>query len=328
MAQPMKITAAVIQGEVQSSPDATLARSADLAREARAKGARMMVFPETWLPGYPAWVDVCRDAALWNWGPSNQAYMDLVAGSVVVGSGTLFHGLQEIARENEAVVVCGVTERVDEGKGRGTLYNALLTFGPDGALLNHHRKLVPTFSERLVWGPGDTAGLHAVDTPVGRIGGLVCWEHWMPLARYALHESGEDIHVAVWPSVHEMHGVASRAHAFEGRCYVLAAGQLMKASLLPKELEPHPAKVKSPDDWVLNGGSCIIAPSGKYVVEPVFGREAVLVAELDLDECRLSGFTRDVTGHYQRPDAFQFAVGASDRRIVGSSGRRVVGSTD
>jgi nitrilase len=88
------------------------------------------------------------------------------------------------------VVVCGVTERVDEGKGRGTLYNALLTFGPDGTLLNHHRKLVPTFSERLVWGPGDTAGLRAVDTPVGRVGGLICWEHWMPLARYALHESG------------------------------------------------------------------------------------------------------------------------------------------
>src|SRR4030095_15077980 len=98
-----------------------------------------------------------------------------------------------------------------------------LTFGPDGALLNHHRKLVPTFSERLVWGPGDSAGLGAVDTPAGRIGGLVCWEHWMPLARYALHESGEDIHVAVWPTVHEMHQVATRSHAFEGPWSVLAA---------------------------------------------------------------------------------------------------------
>lgn len=139
----------------------------------------------------------------------------------------------------------------------------------------------------------------------------------MPLARYALHESGEDIHVAVWPSVAEMHGVASRAHAFEGRCFVLAAGQLIKASTLPKDLEPHPAKVKSPDAWVQNGGSCIIAPSGQYVVEPVFDREAVLVAELDLTQCRLGGFTRDVTGHYQRPDAFQFAVGSADRRIGG-----------
>ncbi|HEX9895078.1 MAG TPA: carbon-nitrogen hydrolase family protein [Gemmatimonadales bacterium] len=308
-----RVIAAIIQAEVQSTAGATLALSAAKAREARAQGARLLVFPETWLPGYPAWLDTCRDAALWNWGPANQAYARLASESVVVGRGGLFEGLQAIARDNEAVVVCGVTERVDAGPGRGTLYNALLTLGPDGILLNHHRKLVPTFSERLVWGPGDTAGLRAVDTPVGRIGGLVCWEHWMPLARYALHQSGEDIHVAVWPTVAEMHVVASRAHGFEGRCFVLAAGSLMKASILPAGLEPHPAKVQSPDALVLRGGSCIIAPNGQFVVEPVFDREAVLVAELDLDQCRVEGFTRDVTGHYQRPDAFEFSVKPSGR---------------
>lgn len=303
-----KTTAAIIQAEVQPTARATLALSAERAREAAARQAGLIVFPETWLPGYPAWLDVCRDVALWNWGPANQAYAAMAEQSVVVGRGALFEGLQAIARDNDVVLVCGVTERVDHGPGRGTLYNALLTFGPDGRLLNHHRKLVPTFTERLVWGPGDTAGLRAVATPVGRVGGLVCWEHWMPLARYALHESGEDVHVAAWPAVHELHQVASRAHAFEGRCFVLAAGGLMRASTMPAGLEPHPEKVPSPDSLVLRGGSCIIGPNGKFLVEPVFDREAVLVAELDLDQCRVEGFTRDVTGHYQRRDAFDFGV--------------------
>lgn len=302
------IVAAIIQAEVQPTARATLALSAERAREAAAREARLIVFPETWLPGYPAWLDTCRDVALWNWGPANQAYAAMASQSVVVGQGELFEGLQAIARDNEVVLVTGITERVDAGPGRGTLYNALLTFGPDGRLLNHHRKLVPTFSERLVWGPGDTSGLKAVTTPAGRVGGLVCWEHWMPLARYALHQSGEDVHVAVWPTVHEMHQVASRAHAFEGRCFVLAAGALMRASTMPPGLEPHPEKVRSPDSLVLRGGSCIIAPNGKFVVEPVFDREAVLLAELDLEQSRIEGFTRDVTGHYQRHDAFEFRV--------------------
>ncbi len=155
----------------------------------------------------------------------------------------------------------GVTERVAAGPGRGTLFNALLTLGPDGSLLNHHRKLVPTYTERLVWGPGDTAGLRAVETPAGRVGGLICWEHWMPLTRQALHESGEDIHVAVWPTVHEMHQVASRHYAFEGRSFVLAAGGLMRASALPVEFVSA-AGSEDPDAWVLRGGSAIMAGWG------------------------------------------------------------------
>jgi len=302
------LTVAIIQAEVQATAAETLALSARLAREARGRGARLIVFPETWIPGYPAWLDVCRDAALWNWPPANEAFAAMARESVVVGEGERYEGLQAIARDNDAVVVCGVTERVERGPGRGTLYNALLTVGPDGALLNHHRKLVPTFSERMVWGPGDTAGLRAVDTPAGRVGGLVCWEHWMPLARYALHESGEDLHVAVWPTVHEMHQVVSRTHAFEGRCHVLAAGSLMRAGALPPGLEPHPAKAASAESLVLRGGSCIIGPDGTYLVEPVFDRPEVLVAELDLARSRVEGFTRDVTGHYQRPDAFRFSV--------------------
>jgi len=187
-----------------------------------------------------------------------------------------------------------------------------MTYGPDGSLLNHHRKLVPTYTERLVWGQGDGNGVRAVDVPTPngsvRVGGLVCWEHWMPLARQALHESGEDLHVAAWPTVKEMLQVASRHYAFEGRCYVLAAGSLLRASALPPELEAHPAIVTSEQQFVLRGGSAIIAPNGRYICEPVFDAPALLIADLDLGLTREESMTLDVTGHYSRPDVFAFEV--------------------
>ncbi len=128
----------------------------------------------------------------------------------------------------------------------------------------------------------------------------------MPLARQVLHEEGEDIHVAVWPAVKEMHQVASRHYAFEGRCYVLAAGSLMRASSLPPELEPHPDRITKLDQWVLNGGSAIIGPDGSYLVGPVYDEPTVLVAELDLGRIREESMTLDVTGHYHRPELFEF----------------------
>ena len=306
------LTAAVLQGEVLPDAAAMLAQTADLAAAARARGATLMVLPETWLPGYPAWLDVCRDAGLWNHPPVKAAFTRMAEGSVTV-PGPLADALGQIARTNQAVLVAEVIERVDAGPGSGTLYNSLLTLGPDGSLLNHHRKLVPTYTERMVWGPGDTAGLRAIDTAAGRVGGLVCWEHWMPLARQALHDSGEDVHAALWPTVHEMHQVASRHYAFEGRCFVLAAGSLMRASALPPGLEPHPDRVEGPGDLVLRGGSAIIAPDGRYLAGPVYDRVEVVVAEIDLAERRAESMTLDVTGHYARPDAFEFAVRRTSR---------------
>jgi predicted amidohydrolase len=232
--------------------------------------------------------------------------------SVVVG-GESGHALAAIAREHQVTLVLGVTERVDANTGRGTLYNALLTFGPDGALLNHHRKLVPTYTERMVWGPGDAHGLAAVETPAGRVGGLICWEHWMPLARQAMHESGEDIHVAVWPTAHEMHQVASRQYAFEGRCFVLAAGSLMRASALPSELEVHADRVASPEQFVLRGGSAIIGPDGAYLAGPIYDTTLTLHAELDLRRVREESMSLDVAGHYHRPDCLELIV--TRRRI-------------
>ncbi len=303
MPERAPLNVAVVQAEVAPDLETGLQRTGALVAEAATQGARLIVFPETWLPGYPAWLDVCRDAALWDHPPVKQAYRRMAEQSVTV-PGPAVTRLGSTARNAGVTLVVGVTERVDEGPGRGTLYNTLLTIGPDGALLNHHRKLVPTYTERLVWGPGDGEGVRAVETPAGRVGGLICWEHWMPLARQALHESGEDIHVAVWPGVKEMHLIACRQYAFEGRCFVIAAGSLMRASALPDGLEPHPDRVQD-DALLLRGGSAIIGPDGALLEGPIYDRPVVLTATLDLGRVREEGMNLDVAGHYSRPDVFR-----------------------
>jgi nitrilase len=297
-----KLRVALAQAEVAQDLDAGLEKTRTLTRKAARDGAQLVAFPESWLPGYPAWLDVCRDAALWDHPPVKAQYARMSANSVVV-DGDSGRALGTIARESGVTLVIGIVERVERGPGRGTLYNSLLTFTPDGTLANHHRKLMPTFTERLVWGAGDAIGLKGVDTPAGRVGGLICWEHWMPLARQALHDSGEDIHVAVWPTVHEMHQLASRHYAFEGRCYVLAVGSLMRGSALPANLELHPGRKA---DWVLRGGSMIVSPNGQVVTEPVFEREVIVIAEIDLQHVTEESMTLDVSGHYARPDCFEF----------------------
>lgn len=293
---------AVIQAEVAADLPSGIERTRVLARSAAEQGAQLVAFPETWLPGYPAWLDHCRDAAIWDHPPVKAEFARMSANSVNVEreSGRQLAG---IARQLGVTLVIGVTECIDHGPGRGTLFNSLLTYTPDGELANHHRKLMPTFSERMVWGAGDTNGLRAVATPAGRVGGLVCWEHWMPLARQAMHDSGEDVHVAVWPTVHEMHQVASRHYAFEGRCFVLAAGSLMRTSALPPALEVHPDHT---GEWALRGGSMIVGPDGGILAGPVFEREVILTADLDLSRIREESMTLDVSGHYARPDCFDF----------------------
>ena len=189
--------------------------------------------------------------------------------------------LNEAARDLKIAIVIGVNERVDSGPESGTLYNSLLTISDDGQLKNHHRKLVPTYSERLVWGNGDGRGLEAAPTSVGRVGGLICWEHWMPLARMAMHNSGEHI-PAVWPTVHELHQLASRHYAFEGRCFVLAVGLMMPTSDLPRELHDGATFQVGNGQWIERGGSAIIGPDAQYVLNPVFDREELLISDLDL----------------------------------------------
>ncbi len=298
------IRVAVVQAEPAFIDlEGTLERADAWMDRAREAGAQLVAFPETWFAGYPAWLDSSSGAGLWDHEPAKEVYRRLVEQAVSV-PGSAVDRLARAAKANGLTVVAGVNERVASGPGHRTLYNTILTFGPDGSLLNRHRKLVPTYTERMIWGAGDGAGLRAVDTPVGRVGGLICWEHWMPLARQVLHESGEDIHVALWPTVKEMSQVASQHYAFEGRCFVLAAGSLLRAGAFPEELPPDPEFAPTPDTLLLRGGSAIIGPNGRYLAGPVYDEETVLVADLDLDEIVKESMTLDVTGHYHRPDIF------------------------
>ncbi|MCP9485460.1 MAG: carbon-nitrogen hydrolase family protein [Gaiellaceae bacterium MAG52_C11] len=300
----MQVRVAIVQAEpVYLDLAASVDRVVDLTATAAGRGAQLVVFGETWLPGYPAWLDECPGAALWDHAPTKEVFLRLRRNSLVVPSPEC-ELLADAARRHEVTLVVGVNERVDEGPGNGTLYNSILVFGPDGSLLNRHRKLVPTYTERLVWGQGDADGLRTVETPVGRLGALVCWEHWMPLARQALHVAGEQIHVALWPTVKESHQLASRHYAFEGRCFVLAAGTLMRARDLPAEFSLE----EDPERWLLRGGSAIAGPDGTWIAEPVFDEETIVVAELELDAIDRGRLTLDVTGHYSRPDVFEFGV--------------------
>jgi len=311
--------AAVVQAETTGDLEAGLNRTADLLADAARRGATLVAFPETWLPGYPAWLDVCRDAGLWDHPPVKRAFREMADCSVAL-PGAAVDRLAGMAADRGVTLVVGVVERVDAGAGRGTLYNSLLTFGPDGRLLNHHRKLMPTYTERMIWGMGDAAGVRAVDTPAGRVGGLICWEHWMPLARQALHESGEDVHVAAWPTVREMNLIACRQYAFEGRCYVLAAGSLQRASALPAGLEPDPAIIRSPDQFVVRGGSAIIGPAGDLMAGPCFEEEITLIAPIKWSRIREESMTLDVTGHYSRPDCFRLErIADGSRRVAGDA---------
>ncbi|MBI3652419.1 MAG: carbon-nitrogen hydrolase family protein [Acidobacteria bacterium] len=301
--------AAVQAAPVYLNLPASLEKARKLIHEAATLGAHLIVFPETWLPGYPAWLDCCRDVALWDYAPVKKVYARLMENSVAIPSPTV-EALSEMAREHQVVLNMSINERVTEGAGRGTLYNTMLTFVADGTLVKAHRKIMPTYTERMVWGTGDGASLKAVDTTAGRIGGLICWEHWMPLARHALHTSGEDIHIAAWPQVKEMNLVASRHYAFEGRCYVIASGAIMKAKELPESLEPIAALKENPETLILNGGSAIIAPDGTVLAGPVFNEETILTADLDLSRLAEERLALDVTGHYSRPDIFDVKIKA------------------
>ena len=284
-----------------------IAKAESLIAESAASGARLAVFGETFFPGYPAWLDVASDYARWDHAPAKRLYARLVENSLAIDSAEI-RRLRQCARQYEIALALGINERIPRGRGSRSLYNSLVIIDADGAIVNHHRKLRPTYTEQLVWAQGDGAGLQAVETAAGRIGGLICWEHWMPHARQSLHLSGEDIHIALWPQVKPMHQIASRHYAFEGRCFVLAVGSVMPASDFPAELDLPTELRDQPDFMLLDGGSSIIAPNGEYVVEPAHGEERIITADLDLARIREEQMALDVTGHYARDDVFDFAV--------------------
>jgi nitrilase len=237
---------------------ATLDRAVASLGEAAANGARLAVFPEALVPGYPAWMWRLRpgpDMAL-----TERIHARLRTNSVSLAADEL-SPLREAARRHELTVVCGLHER-DEALGGGTLYNTVVTIGADGALLNRHRKLMPTNPERMVWGCGDASGLRTVPTACGRIGALICWESYMPLARYALYAQGLDVYVTPTYDSGER-AVATMQHiAREGGCWVVSCGSALQARDIPDAFPGKGELFRNPDEWINPGDSVVVAPGG------------------------------------------------------------------
>jgi nitrilase len=295
-----RVTVACVQAEpVIFDRDATVEKLAELAAEVTRQGARLAVFPEAFIPAYPSstWA---RALAGWAEDGARDAFA-LLAREAVEVPGEAERRLGEIAREHELWLVTGVTER-DPAKP-GTLYNTLLYHDPDGRLALRHRKLVPTNHERLIWGPGDGGGLEALETPFGRLGGLICWENYMPLARFALYESGVELYVASTADDGEAWQATLVHIARESRAFVIAPSHFQRAASYPDDF-PLRALLEGLD-VVGRGGSAILAPDGSYLAGPAYDDEAILYAELD--PAQLDGARQrfDPAGHYHRPDVLR-----------------------
>jgi nitrilase len=297
------VTVACVQAEpVILDRERTLDKAAALAAEAAEAGAGLVVFPEAFVPAYPSSV-WAKYLAGWADPRAKAAYAALAREAVEV-PGPAAERLGEIARQNELWIVTGVTERDPERPG--TLYNTLLYHGPDGKLALKHRKLVPTNHERLVWGQGDGGGLRALETPLGRIGGLICWENYMPLARFSLYESGVEIYVASTADDGDAWQSTLVHIARESRAFVVAPSHFQRAASYPDDFSLRDAL--GGVDIIGRGGSAILAPDGSYLAGPLYDEEGILYADLDpvrLDEERQRF---DPAGHYHRPDVLSLRV--------------------
>ncbi|MGE5603855.1 MAG: carbon-nitrogen hydrolase family protein [Nitrososphaerales archaeon] len=290
--------------------EATVAKACRLIGEAAVEGARLVVFPEAFIPAYPRGLSFgvvvgSRSAA------GRLTWERYWANAVAVPSAAVV-ALGEAARQAEAYVAIGVVERETRG-GRATLYCTLLYFGPDGRLLGLHRKLKPTAAERLIWGEGDGSTLTVLDTPYGRMGGLICWENYMPLARAALYEKGVDLYLAPTADSRETWQATLRHIACEGRCFVLGCNQFVTKDMYPADL-PGVEELEKQSDVMCRGGSAIVSPLGEVLAGPLWDREGMLLADLDLREVAQARFDFDVTGHYARPDVFRLSVNEEPQR--------------
>ena len=301
MREPVTVACAQLE-PVIFDRDATIEKLAAAAAEIAARGARLAVFPEAFVPAYPSstWA---KALAGWAEEGAKEAFALLARESVEI-PGPAERRLGEIAREHELWLVTGVTER--DPARPGTLYNTLLYHGPDGKLALKHRKLVPTNHERLVWGPGDGGGLETVETPLGRIGGLICWENYMPLARFALYESGVELYIASTADDSEGWQSTLVHIARESRAFVIAPSHYQRASSYPDDFPLR--RLLDGLDVIGRGGSAILGPDGTYLAGPLWDEEGILYAELDPERLAEERQRFDPVGHYHRPDVLRLDV--------------------
>src|SRR5918993_166043 len=294
--------ACVQVGPVILDRDATIEKLALFTAEAAQNGAQLVVFPETFIPAYPSsrWA---RALAGWADPCAKEAFALLRRESLEVPSNAE-RRLGAIAREHSVWLVTGVNE-VDPVKP-GTIYNSLLYHAPDGTLAEHHRKLVPTNHERLVWGQGDGRGLRALETPLGRLGGLICWENYMPLARFSLYESGVEIYIASTADDGDAWQATLQHIALESRAFVIAPCHFQRAGSYPEDFPLR--SLLEGRDLLGRGGSAILAPDGSHLAGPLYGEEGILYAELDPDVLLQARQRFDPAGHYHRPDVLRLSV--------------------
>ena len=304
---PVKV-AAVQAAPVLLDRDATIGKVVALAEQAAAGGARLVVFPEAFVPGYPDWVWRTRP---WD-ATATALYARLFEQAVVVGSPAT-DVLAGTARRLGIWLSAGVSERDEAGS---TLYNALLHFAPDGTLAARHRKLMPTGGERLVWGMGDGSTLTVTDTGFGRLGGLICWENYMPLARAALYAQGVDIYLAPTWDNSDVWVPTLRHIAKEGRTYVIGVTSCIRATDLPAGLPGRAELYGGAEDWLSRGNTAIIGPGGEVLAGPLTGEEGIVCAEIDAGAARASRQQFDPVGHYSRPDVFRLHVDATPHVAV------------
>lgn len=307
------VKAAVVQAApILFNREATVEKACGLLAEAAGQGARLVLFPEAFIPAYPRGLSfgtvvgsrTSQGRLTW------QAYW---ANSVDIPSPAT-EALGAAARQARVYLVIGVIER-DGQYSRGTLYCTLLYFDPEGRLVGKHRKLKPTAAERLIWGEGDGSTLIAIDTDFGKIGGLICWENYMPLARMAMYSKGVEIYVAPTADSRDSWQSTLRHIACEGRCFVLGCNQFVTKTMYPADLAGV-EDLETLPEILCRGGSAIISPLGEVLAGPLYDQEGILYACLDLAEVARSKLDFDVTGHYARPDVFQLVVDESPAQTV------------
>jgi nitrilase len=304
---PQTVRVAAVQAApVYLDRDATIEKAVALIDEAAALGAQLIVFGEVFVPGYPDWTwrtSPWRDATL---------FARLLDQAVVVPSPAT-ERLGEAARRANATVVIGIDERDAHGS---TIYNSLLYLGSDGSVLGVHRKLMPTGGERLVWGYGDGSDLGAHETSAGRVGGLICWENYMPLARAAVYSQGLDIYLApTWDNSDSW--VSTLRHiAKEGRVYVVGVTPCQRGSDVRDAFDGLDALYGGDDDWLSRGNTTIVGPDGDIIAGPLIGEPGILTADLDLDVVRAERRRFDPVGHYARSDVFRLVVDDRPKRAV------------
>lgn len=301
-----KVRMAVIQQPpVLLDRQATLAAALELLHGAADRGARLVVFPEAYVPGYPVWIWRLRPGP--DYSLTSTIYARLAENSVDLAHDGLRPLRDAAAPQRGVTVACGIHER--EGRfSRATLYNTVVTIGSDGEIRNRHRKLMPTNPERMVWGVGDASGLRVTDTEAGRLGSLICWESYMPLARYALYAEGVQIYLApTWDSGDTW--LATMRHiAAEGRCWVVGAGCSMRTSDIPADFPGRELLFPEVDEWLNPGDSVVVAPGGKVVAGPLHREYGQLVADVDCAQVTAEHRTLDVAGHYGRNDVFSLSI--------------------